>query len=187
VKTLAGPELQIPPRLDEIEVSVFGPGFGEAIAVHFGGGQWMIVDSCLSRVTKEPVALDYLEGIGVKLSANVRLVVSTHWHDDHIRGLAKIYEKCESAEFVCAYGLEKDQFATLVSLYSREFPAGGSGLQEFNDVLLTLKKRKQGQRSIGRFERSSHSSECQDRRNAYPFGSGFRARRRPYRWLGGDR
>jgi hypothetical protein len=116
--------------------------------VHFGGGQWMIVDSCLSRVTKEPAALDYLEGIGVNLSANVRLVVSTHWHDDHIRGLAKVYEKCESAEFVCAYGLEKDQFATLVSLYSREFPAGGSGLQEFNDVLLTLKKRKQGQRFI---------------------------------------
>jgi hypothetical protein len=33
-------------------------------------------------------------------------------------------------------------------LYSREFPADGSGLQEFNEVLATLKKRKRAHRFI---------------------------------------
>jgi len=148
VRTLAGSKLETPPGRDEIELSVFGPGFGESTVVHLGGDRWMIVDSCLSQGTKEPASLDYLEAIGVKISTNVRLVVSTHWHDDHIRGLAKVYAKCESAEFVCAGGLKSDQFTKLASLYSREFPAGGSGLEEFNGVLLTLVKRKQGQRFI---------------------------------------
>ena len=130
-------------------MSVFGPGFGESIVVHLGGGQWMIVDSCLNRQTKGPAALDYLEEIGVKVPGNVRLIVSTHWHDDHIRGIAKLYEKCESAEFVCAHGLRSDQFIKLVTLYSRELPSGGSGLQEFNDVLTVRKARKAGSRFIG--------------------------------------
>jgi glyoxylase-like metal-dependent hydrolase (beta-lactamase superfamily II) len=115
VRTLAGSDLKIPPRSNEIEVSVFGPGIGESIVVHLNGGQWMIVDSCLSRATKKPAALDYLAKIGVKVSANVRFVVSTHWHDDHIRGLAKVYEKCESAELVSAHGLNSDQFTQLLS------------------------------------------------------------------------
>ena len=89
---MVGSKLEIPPGSHEIEVSVFGPGFGESIVVHLGSGRWMIVDSCLARSTKEPAALDYLQEIGVDVSANVRFVVSTHWHDDHIRGLAKVYE-----------------------------------------------------------------------------------------------
>ncbi len=148
MKTLLGTSPKTPPRSDEVEVSVFGPGCGESIVVHLTGSQWMIVDSCLSRATKEPAALDYLAAIGVEVSKAVPLVVSTHWHDDHIRGLAKVYEKCESAEFVCAHALRSEQFSKLTTLYSREFPAGGSGLQEFNDVLSVRKKRKAGNRFI---------------------------------------
>lgn len=32
--------VDVPPGVDELEVSVFGPGFGESIAVHLPGGRW---------------------------------------------------------------------------------------------------------------------------------------------------
>ena len=36
----------LPPAADELEVTVLGPGYGEAIVIHYGKGQWVIVDSC---------------------------------------------------------------------------------------------------------------------------------------------
>ena len=37
------------PSAREIEVSLFGPGYGECVLVHLGEGQWMIVDSCVEQ------------------------------------------------------------------------------------------------------------------------------------------
>src|SRR5262245_58961005 len=54
-----------PPASDEVEISLFGPGIGECSVVHLGGGQWMVVDSCIDRSTRRPVALEYLAEIGV--------------------------------------------------------------------------------------------------------------------------
>lgn len=36
-----------PPAADEIEFSLFGPGYGEAVAVHLGDGTWLLIDSCI--------------------------------------------------------------------------------------------------------------------------------------------
>lgn len=43
------------PPPDVIEVSVFGRGSGESVLVHYGDGQWIIVDSFL--IDGEPIAL----------------------------------------------------------------------------------------------------------------------------------
>ena len=43
---------------------MFGPGFGECIALHLGGGNWAIVDSCLDATSKQPTSLHYLTSIG---------------------------------------------------------------------------------------------------------------------------
>jgi beta-lactamase superfamily II metal-dependent hydrolase len=85
-----------PPADDEIEVSVFGPGRGEAIAVHLGAGDWIIVDSCIHRDTKQNAVLEYLEGIGLPLES-VRLVVPSHAHDDHIADITSIIRACPDA------------------------------------------------------------------------------------------
>jgi Metallo-beta-lactamase superfamily len=142
VRKLAGSDLKIPPRSDEVEISVFGPGFGECIIVHLTGGEWIVVDSCLNAQTREPAALDYFQRIGVDPATAVRFVVSSHWHDDHIRGIGKVFEKCKSARFVCAHGLRTSQFTKLIGLYSHYFPAGGSGIQEFTKVLSVLTARR---------------------------------------------
>jgi len=47
----------IPVKQDEIEVSVFGPGYGESILVHLGAGKWVIVDSCRDNKTGETIPL----------------------------------------------------------------------------------------------------------------------------------
>lgn len=48
-----------PPNSDQIELTLFGPGFGECIAVHFGEGRWIVVDSCIDKKTGNPAVLDY--------------------------------------------------------------------------------------------------------------------------------
>ena len=44
---------------------------------------WTLAETACPR----PVASEYLEYIGVETDAVV-LIVATHWHDDHISGLA---------------------------------------------------------------------------------------------------
>jgi glyoxylase-like metal-dependent hydrolase (beta-lactamase superfamily II) len=75
----------------------------------------MIVDSCLDPSTKQPVSLLYLEKLGVDVVAAVKVVLVTHWHDDHIRGLSTVVEKCKSARVCYSAALLKQEFLSLVS------------------------------------------------------------------------
>lgn len=70
----------------------------------------MIVDSCTDtrQGDKLPV-LEYLWAMGVDVATAVKLVVATHWHDDHIGGMSAIVEACESAAFVCSGALKDDE------------------------------------------------------------------------------
>jgi glyoxylase-like metal-dependent hydrolase (beta-lactamase superfamily II) len=89
-----------PPESYELEISLFGPGIGESIVAHLGDGDWIVVDSCKDRKSRQPVALQYLNSLGVDVANKVKLVVATHWHDDHIKGLAEVLRAAEKAEFV---------------------------------------------------------------------------------------
>jgi beta-lactamase superfamily II metal-dependent hydrolase len=103
-----------PPATDEIEISIFGPGKGESIAVHVGGGQWLIVDSCVDQHTKQIPVVEYLRRLRVDLATDVVLVVGTHAHDDHIAGLSRVLALCESATFVCSSALTSEEFLATV-------------------------------------------------------------------------
>ena len=85
------------PSSDEIEITLFGPGYGEAIAIHLGDDAWILVDSCVDPDSRNPAAETYLSAIGVP-SSSVKALVASHWHDDHVRGfsqLAAIYSDAE--------------------------------------------------------------------------------------------
>lgn len=105
--------LNNPPAHDEIELSIFGPGRGESVAVHVGLGDWMIVDSCVDQLDSTIPALEYLRRIGVDLATQVRYVVGTHAHDDHIAGLATVLETCTEATFLCSSALTHEEFFAL--------------------------------------------------------------------------
>ena len=131
-----------PPGDDEIELALLGPGYGESIALHLGYGEWAIVDSFLDS-DGTPAALRYLENIGVRSADAVALIVATHWHDDHIRGIARLVERCPAAQFCCASALCEKEFLTLIgTLEGSRFSATGSGLRELYRVFSCLGERK---------------------------------------------
>lgn len=139
---MAGSSRCSPPESDEVEVSLFGPGYGESVAVHLGRGEWLIVDSCVEGQSKTPAVLKYLEDLGVDPSQQVKVVLATHWHDDHVRGLAQVVELCQAAEFWCSAGLVSDEFLTLVmASNARAIGKISSGADEFGRILEILERR----------------------------------------------
>lgn len=132
-----------PAAPDELEVSVFGPGYGEAIALHIGEGKWILVDSCVEPDSEWPAPLNYLHNLKVDVEQAVKLVVATHWHDDHIRGMSTILSQCKSASLVISSALEAAEFLKLVTLYSKQTMVRSSGLDEFTQGFQILEARKQ--------------------------------------------
>lgn len=105
-----------PPATNEIEVTLFGPGFGEAIAVHLGDGVWMLVDSCINSETKKPATEEYLDSIGVG-AHQVETIVASHWHDDHVRGISKLTAKYTDADFVISAVFNDNEAIAFISAY----------------------------------------------------------------------
>lgn len=131
-----------PPDDDELEIALFGPGKGECVVVHMGGGEWMVMDSCIGQ-DREPAASTYLQSIGVDL-AGVKLLVVSHWHDDHVGGLARLVETMPGAGLVCPGALAPDEFLQLVSAADlRPMVKATSGVHEFRRVIETLDHRNQ--------------------------------------------
>lgn len=135
-----------PPADDEIELSVFGRGYGEALCVHLGNGEWMFVDSCINPNTQSPAALTYLASINISPEHDVRLIVTTHWHDDHVQGISSIVEACSSATVVCSAALNRTEIIAFVISQERAKGALSSGLDEFRNLLRICGRR--GQRII---------------------------------------
>ncbi len=130
------------PNPDEIELTLFGPGYGESIVLHTGGGAWVVVDSCIDEAGK-PAALAYLEGIGLDPARAVRLIVASHWHDDHVRGMARLAEACGRAEFCCAAALRSEEFLAAVdALERRHRTFARSGVREIHGVFSRIAERK---------------------------------------------
>lgn len=106
-----------PPAGDEIEVTLFGPGYGEAIAVHLGEGVWLLIDSCIDPDSQAPASGTYLEQIGVGAN-QVRAIVASHWHDDHVRGMSQLAATYPRADFVVSAVFNDKEAASFLSAYS---------------------------------------------------------------------
>jgi hypothetical protein len=131
----------IPPGASQLEISVFGPGTGECVLVHIGDGDWIVVDSCIDRRTRRPVALDYLNSLRVDVASRVKLVVATHWHDDHIRGLSDVLLAAESARFVNSAAYDFQQLLRLVALGNR-MASPASATREYDRIAELLDHRR---------------------------------------------
>ena len=137
-------ELETPgtlPGRNELEITLFGPGYGESMVLHTGGGNWTIVDSCIDR-DGDPRPLGYPRSIGVDPSQAVDLIVATHWHDDHIRGMSRLLKVCERAVFCCSAALCTREFLAVAGVWGRRHVTpDGSGVREIHDVLTDLRNR----------------------------------------------
>ncbi|MCP2325663.1 hypothetical protein HDA40_004170 [Hamadaea flava] len=120
------------PGDDVVEVSIFGPGKGECVLVHFGSNEWLIVDSCVDQVTDTQPALDYLSNIGVDYSS-VKYVIASHAHDDHVAGISSVYESCERAKFVCSAAATSKEMLSLIEA-DRKSPPDNRVRREYDRV-----------------------------------------------------
>ncbi|MDX2143424.1 MAG: hypothetical protein SFV19_08720 [Rhodospirillaceae bacterium] len=108
------------PAPDQIEVSVFGNGFGEAILIHLGNEKWLSVDSFRlgtgNEVTTEsqPIALAYLKHIGVDPENAIKVLCASHWDTDHIDGISEVLRACPKALFVGSTALTREEFVAYV-------------------------------------------------------------------------
>ena len=128
----------LPPDPQQVEITLLGPGYGESIVLHVGEGSWIVVDSCIDA-SGSARPLQYLESIGVDPTEAVRLVVATHWHDDHIRGMAAVVQACPRADFCCAAALCDREFLTVVgALHRRPLTRDRTGLREMHGVVSHL-------------------------------------------------
>ena len=138
-----------PPTRDELEVSLFGPGVGESVVAHLGAGDWLVVDSCVDRPSREPVALRYLKRLGVDPARVIKLIVVTHWHDDHMRGISEVLRVAGASQFACSAALRRLELFTLVGSRERAMTMS-SGIDEFAEVLEILVARApEGARAEG--------------------------------------
>lgn len=132
-----------PPLANEIEISVFGPGYGEALLIHVGNGRWVTIDSCIDETSGRPAVLSYLEKLGVDPQTAIDVVIASHWHDDHVRGLKQLFSVATSAHFVCSSALAGSEFLALAKLYERpasRIPKGPTELDScFREVVARSK------------------------------------------------
>jgi len=130
------------PKPDQIEISLFGPGYGEAAAVHLGNNQWILIDSCIDKNSTEPAALLYLRKIHAVPEQSVKLIITTHWHDDHIRGLSQCLNACAEAKFCCPMAFGKKEFIHMVQVYETDnLIRAGSGVNEIAEVFRIMRSR----------------------------------------------
>lgn len=126
----------------EFEVTLLGTGggYGESVVIHIGSNEWIIVDSCENPNDGSVLPLEYLKSIGVDIRKQVKLVVCTHWHDDHIKGLHKILEECSSSMFCFSKVLDRKKFLRFVGLDSNKLREKGvlSSTKEFSSCLETM-------------------------------------------------
>lgn len=135
------PRLNLAPAANEIEISLFGPGYGECVLVHLGENRWLIVDSCIEPQTRHVPVLRYLQALGVEPAQAVKLIAASHWHDDHVRGLSSLIEQCEQAAFWLPEAMSSAEFITLLSAYSDHFSNAdvGAGCRELYRVVQLLR------------------------------------------------
>jgi hypothetical protein len=72
---------------------------------------------------------------------DVRLVIATHWDDDHIRGLGDVVAACGGARVACSAALGRKDILAFVIEQEAAKGALGSGLDEFRTILRTCALR----------------------------------------------
>lgn len=118
------------PSIEQGEITVIGANrYGESVVIHMGNNEWVIIDSCVNPNDKDtPLPLAYLQTIGVDPD-KIKLVICTHWHDDHIIGLSRILKSAINAEFCIARASDREKFLAFIAMNAEK--TLNSSTQEF--------------------------------------------------------
>jgi beta-lactamase superfamily II metal-dependent hydrolase len=89
----------------------------------------------MNPTTGEPAAITYLAALGLDPAECVRLVLITHFDDDHIRGITDVIRRAPQARIACSLALTRDSFPQFVIEQEQAAVGAGSGLDELREVL----------------------------------------------------
>jgi beta-lactamase superfamily II metal-dependent hydrolase len=129
------------PSADSIEVTVFGRGVGEAILIHYGDNEWACID-CLQTLAGNPAPMEYLEQIGVNVGTQLKYILATHWHDDHVRGITKLYAAAKEADLIFSQALRNDEFAVFLKAHAgQDIGSVTSGIKELHETLRLTREK----------------------------------------------
>jgi beta-lactamase superfamily II metal-dependent hydrolase len=116
-----------------------GGGYGESVVLRLYEHCWIIIDSCVDPNNGKVLPLDYLYSKNVDVENDVKFIVCTHWHSDHITGLDKIVKKCEHAEFICAIPSDREKF--LAYIMQEAVESSLSSTKIFNNCITIISNR----------------------------------------------
>ena len=123
------------PAPDEFEVTLFGPGYGEALAIHLGEHHWILVDSCMDPDSKIPASSTYLKQICIDPD-KVDAIIASHWHDDHVCGISKLATEYSNADFIISSIFNNKEAAYFLAAYSGICaPGQAKGAKELFEVI----------------------------------------------------
>ncbi len=110
------------PKPDQLEISLFGPGFGECLVIHYGQGRWFTIDSSLEDDRETPSALAYLNRLGINPAEDVTHNIVSHLDGDHVGGISKLFSACESARLVCPAILSERDMLRYITFHAQTDP-----------------------------------------------------------------
>lgn len=129
--------------ITEINLLGTGGGYGESIVIGINNDDFIIVDSCYNPTTSEVLPLAFMKSKSINPD-QVKLIICTHWHDDHIIGLSKILKECTNSLFSFAKVNDLQKFLRLISIDFQKITSSStsnSSTVEFNECLNICRDR----------------------------------------------
>ena len=151
-------------NIGEVTLIGTGGGYGESIVAHLGNNNWITIDSCIDPKTKKSLSLQYLESLGINIKTDLKMIVATHWHDDHILGISQLLSAGENAIFCMARPNDLKKFLRLVGLdhTKLEIQVSNSSTVEFSKCLEIMEKRNPGMRKNAEADKTLLSLALED-------------------------
>lgn len=147
---------------EELEIHILGKGVGESTVVGLPNYGWLIIDSFIDKQTKQPAALDLLDELQINYT-DVKSILVTHWHNDHIRGVSRIAEACSNADIYISAAMTTKPFLELAASYQKaqKFSRDDfdGGIDEAAQLFELVRK---GQRKLKQLTQDQriHTSSC---------------------------
>ena len=155
---------RVPPNDDEIEITIFGRGFGECIVLCCKNQNFIIIDSFINPSTKKPIAIDYLNSLNLPLSS-IKEVVLTHWHQDHISGISDILTEAGSdVKLVVSPIISEHKFNQYMT---RGFVEDNPSTSEFQKIYNLIRERKGNNVILASIDRRIYSNEIEEGAEVY--------------------
>ncbi len=127
------------PKLNELEICVFGPGYGESVVLHIPRVGWGVIDSCVARIEETIAVLpfEYLSELLTPQYPKLAFVILTHPHEDHYKGLEKLLKDYPGGiERVCRYA--GDGIRELKTYITRQRKASRDVLPGLSEVFRAM-------------------------------------------------